>query len=370
MSHPLVKLVLMVVFIACCSESASPRDGASGRDMTPITETSRPGQEVGSPREIGPGVDTGMDITNTFDGQTGVGLASKYPGDDGIEQDPNVVFVENFEEGSVANVLARYDDHKNQDGMTLISSVPAKSSGNAALQLKAGGSNAATDFYTRLMPGYDKLYMRYYAKYDSGVEWHHTGVWIGGYNPATTWPSPKAGIKPSGDDRFSVSIEPMGSGSSPGPQLDFYNYWMKMHSHNDSEYWGNTLLHQNSFQVDTDQWMCIEILIKLNPSTSSGAGAELAVWKNDELIQHFTDNRPLGYWLKDKFCPEDADHSSCTNYPPAPGTQMIPLDLQYRNASALKINYFWPQNYITSGPEGSVTYDDIVIATVRVGCLQ
>jgi hypothetical protein len=31
---------------------------------------------------------------------------------------------------------------------------------------------------------------------------------------------------------------------------------------------------------------------------------------------------------------------------------------------------FWPQNYITDGIAGNVQYDDTVVATRRVGCLQ
>ncbi len=48
----------------------------------------------------------------------------------------------------------------------------------------------------------------------------------------------------------------------------------------------------------------------------------------------------------------------------------MPLDLQYRSVAPLDLNAFWPQNYITSGPEGSVWYDDMVLATERVGCIE
>jgi hypothetical protein len=401
-ARPLLLLALLALVASCPEETVSPRDGSAGREAAPPAETSPPadngvedgpvdapepladsgGFDAPAPAPDGkpPAKDAKPPAPDTKptpdtkppapDAPTGVGLAAKYPGDKGIDKDPDVVFAEDFEEGSVAQVVARYDDSKNQAGMTLVSTVPAKSSGKAALQMNAGGSATATDLYTRLLPGYDKLYVRYYVRYQGGVQWHHTGVWIGGYNPATAWPSPQAGIKPAGDDRFSVAIEPMGAGSNPGPRLDFYNYWMKMHSHNGVDYWGNTLIHQQGFQVENDTWMCLEIMVKVNPSPSSGAGAELAVWKNDALVQHFTDKAPLGYWIKDKFCPSGADDPSCTNYPPPPGTVLIPLDLQLRSTTALKINYFWPQNYITSGPAGNVTYDDMVIAKVRVGCLQ
>ena len=49
---------------------------------------------------------------------------------------------------------------------------------------------------------------------------------------------------------------------------------------------------------------------------------------------------------------------------------MIPLDLRHRSTSTLKLDAFWPQNYITSGPAGSVWYDDMVVARSRVGCIR
>ncbi len=304
-------------------------------------------------------------------------LAARYPGDVGLDKDPAVVWYEPFELASVSAVAARYEDAKNLGGMALVSDRPGKSSGKTSMRLRAGGSGAsATDLYKRFTSGYEELYLRYYAKYQSGVTWHHTGVWSGGYNPATNWPSPQAGLKPDGDDRFSVSIEPMGSGASPGPRLDFYNYWMRMHSWMDTPsgstaYYGNTLVHLKGFTVDNDQWMCLEIQVKLNPGPSSGAGAELAVWKNDVLVQRFTDSGPPGYWIKDKFCPNPgADSPECTSYWPPAGTPKTTLDLQWRSTTALKLNYLWPQNYITSGSAGDVYYDDMVVARTRVGCIR
>ena len=49
---------------------------------------------------------------------------------------------------------------------------------------------------------------------------------------------------------------------------------------------------------------------------------------------------------------------------------MIPLDLQFRSTTALKVNAFWPQNYITDAPEGGVQFDDMVMAKSFIGCIQ
>lgn len=328
----------------------------------------------GSGGTAGSGGASGSGGSGGIGGSGGGLLSDQYPGDIGIDNDPDVVWHENFEEGSVAAVTGRYDSAANPPGMTLSTDVPARSSGHASMQLTSDGGGAnATDLYKNLGAGYDEIFVRYYAKYQAGVMWHHTGVWIGGYNPPSPYPNPMAGLKPNGDDRFSVSLEPMEA--APNARLDFYDYWMQMHSWMDvpmgsTAYYGNSLVHQTSLRAPDDTWFCVELHIKLNPDPTSPAGAELGLWINDTQVQDFTDSAPLGCWIKDKFCPVGADGPECTGYPSLCVQPYIPLDLQYRSTSALKINAFWPQNYITAGGAGSVWYDDMVMAKRRIGCLR
>src|SRR6185436_9828410 len=104
----------------------------------------------------------------------------------------------------------------------------------------------ASDFYKNLGTGYDEVYMRWYVKYQAGVLWHHSGVWFGGYNPASNWPSPHAGEKPSGMDRFSISVEPVWGSGTASPKFDFYNYWMNMHNNVSSGlFYGNPIINDN-----------------------------------------------------------------------------------------------------------------------------
>ncbi|HXL09961.1 MAG TPA: hypothetical protein VN955_01140, partial [Gemmatimonadales bacterium] len=104
----------------------------------------------------------------------------RYPCDRGIAGDPAVVWAENFEEGSVAAVTARYDTHNNDAGMALVADRPAASCGAAALRFTAGGAASATDLYKLLLPGHDEYFVRWYVKYQPGAPWHHSGVWFGG----------------------------------------------------------------------------------------------------------------------------------------------------------------------------------------------
>ncbi len=326
------------------------------------------------------GLDASVDSPQSSDAaqdvvQAQATLASKYPGDVGMQGDPAVVWMENFEEGSVAGVTSRYDSHANPPGMSLEADVPQKSKGQASMRMTSSGDAAnATDLYKSFSVGYDEWYVRWYAKYESGaIQWHHVGTWFGGYAPATPWPNPQAGLKPNGDDRFSVSIEPVYDVGSGAARFDTYDYWMQMHSWMDvpsgsTAYYGNAVVNQSAFTVDEGSWVCVEVHVLLNTDLASGAGAKLEIWKNDALVQSYDQTAPMGYWIKDKFCPKGADGPECTNYP-APFDTV--LDLQWRSTASLQLDYFWPQNYITqAGTTAWVEYDDMVIAKTRVGCLQ
>ena len=298
-------------------------------------------------------------------------LAEKHLGDVGMATDASVVLYENFAESSVPATVARYNTVVNSAGMALVADHPANSPGTHALRLTAGGSHPSTYLYKNFGAGYDELYFRYYIKYVGSGPWHHSGLWFGGYNPPLPYPYPHAGARPAGNDRYSIGLEPITTfKNSP---MDFYVYWRGMHSWKADptgavgDYYGNTFLHDPELVPESNTWVCYEIHLKLNPVPSSGHGAMLQVWKNDTLIQSFDDSGPPGFWIRDKFCPNDAQGQECVTYRPANPTLVL-LDQQWRTTSALKINYFWPQNYNTDSTESSLLLDDMVVAQERVGC--
>jgi len=367
----LLTVVAAKAMVACGSSASSP---------APSTDADVDAVAIGVPDsspEADATLDATVDASTTPEaGESGdaVGLAAKYPCDKGLAADPAVLWLEDFEEGSVGAVTARYDSASDPPGMALVADVPPRTCGKVSMKLTSGTSANATDLYKKLVPAHDEWFVRWYAKYQAGVQWHHTGVWIGGYAPPSAYPNPQAGLKPSGDDRFSVSIEPVWNVGMPNPRLDYYNYWMQMKSwmdppQGDTAYYGNSLVHQTSFTADDDAWMCLELHVKLNTDVTSSAGAVLEVWKNDALVQRFDESAPTGCWIKDKFCVPTADGPECTMYPDLCAKPYVPLDLRWRSTASLQLDAFWPQNYITSGPDGSVQFDEMVVATSRIGCL-
>src|SRR2546421_9783913 len=151
------------------------------------------------------------------------GIAARYPGDVGIETDPGVLFVERFDEGTIASLAARYEDVLNQGDLSFVADVLAGSAAPRSLLMTAvGGARSGAHLDKNLaVDGRaqdDTVFLRYYVKYRSPFTPHHNGVWMGGANPPLDWPNPRAGTRPAGDDRFILAPEPV------TPTMGLHNY--------------------------------------------------------------------------------------------------------------------------------------------------
>lgn len=282
-------------------------------------------------------------------------IANDHPHDTGIESDPRVLFVETFDDG-LANIFSRYDDRKNTAGMSLDPDVPPGSLGPYSLKMtNLGGANTGGHLYKRFNPGWDStVYIRYYVKYPAAAQGyiHHESIWIGGYHPATPWPNPQAGTCGLGDSRISVAYEPVGQTT-----MNTYLYWGGMHHDPNGNCWGNVLIKGslNPAAVPFDQWLCVEIMIKLNNPASASNG-ELRIWHDGQDVGYWGPGFPNGTWVWDKFVVNPAD-------PPFPG-------FRWRNDPDLDLNYLWIEYYDDQSPAGvshSIQYDHLVVATAPIG---
>src|SRR5205814_1792362 len=188
------------------------------------------------------------------------GIASHYPGDVGIENDPAAVFVEHFNESTLTALFNQWGDVLNGSAMSLVSDAPAGSPYPHSLNIPwvGGGVNDGGHLYKVLSPGVDDtLYVRYYVKYPTNGTPHHSGIQVGGYNPPSAWPDPHAGEKPAGNDRFLAGAEQLYNLGS----FDHYDYWMGMHADSGGTYWGDFLLNNPKVQATRGQWMCVEEMV-------------------------------------------------------------------------------------------------------------
>src|SRR5688572_29837476 len=118
------------------------------------------------------------------------GIAAKYRGDRGIEKDPQVIFVERFDEGSLDAIVERWDTVTGRETMSVSDDVPTGSADRTSLLVThVVGDGTGGALYRRLMPGHKQLFARFYVKFDpDAAPIHHFGTHLGGFHPPTPWP--------------------------------------------------------------------------------------------------------------------------------------------------------------------------------------
>lgn len=303
-----------------------------------------------------------------------VGIASRYRGDAGIENDPRVVFAEDFERRDLDAIGKRWETVRNVEVMSLSDDVPQRSSGTQSLlmsQLAEKGTGG--DLYRRLDDGYDKLYTRMYVKFADDCEpIHHFGTCVGGNHPATPWPSVRAGQPTKGDKSFWVGIEPFGSKW----QWDYYTYWCEMRGSPPSgKTWGNSFLHDDEMKVRRGRWTCIEVMVKMNEVGQSDG--ELALWIDGKSVSHLGQGFPRGKWVFDKFFPGQQGDGVRWNHTKGDREYFTtaaggdPFEgFRFRTVEPLKVNFLWLYVYVTQGTRGHanrVWFDDVVVAKEYIG---
>ena len=115
---------------------------------------------------------------------------------------------------------------------------------------------------------------------------------IGGYNPATTYPHPRAGFCELGDKRISIAYEPV-----VVPAMDTYLYWGDMKSYNDGvNCYGNDMVNGSptAQNLTWDKWICVELMVKMNSPITASNG-ELRIWQDGVEVGYWKPGFPNGH---------------------------------------------------------------------------
>lgn len=319
-----------ISLIAACDKSSS-----TGPETQPAPED--PGEE--------------------FSGEAELGIAQNYTGDDGIENDPDILYVEKFDD-EMADITGRYTDVVNPEGMSMDTDVPAGSkAGTTSIRMTSiGGENSGGHLFRDFKPGFDStIYLRYYVKYPASSKGfiHHEAIWFGGYNPILNYPYPRAG-NCNIDGRLTVAFEPAANGNN----FDLYLYWPEMKSYDGGLHcYGNAMTNPRKPTVEYDKWMCIEVMVKMNYPITDSDG-ELKVWKDGVKVGHWRKGFPKGKWIKDHW-------DEGPNDPPFEG-------FRWRK-DGLNVNHLWIEYYDDTSPAGvehHIKYDHVVMATKYIGPLK
>ena len=279
----------------------------------------------------------------------GPGLAAKYPGDVGIAEDAAVVFVEDFEEGTLEELFQHWNEVSNKDGQVVAfaQDVVPGSPGKQSLQMTATrGHDAGGHLYKVFQEGYDQLYARYYVRFPKDAGAMHHFVHLGGRHDRPPYPMGGAGSRPEND--WSVGVEPVSSYTREYPWKDFgpmgiwqlYVYWPEMRSWQGPEgtsFYGNNLATTEPVTVPREKWICCELMVKMN-STAESHDGEMALWIDGKPIAHFAPGMPIGQWIKDTFY---------YSIPPKPEEK--PFEgFRWRTGKTSNVNWLWLLYYVSA----------------------
>ena len=305
------------------------------------------------------------------------GIASKYPGDSGIDKDPEVLLAEGFEETSLETLFARWTNVSNKDErvMEFSADVPETSSGRQSLRMTATrGRDTGGHLWKLLERGVDKMHARFYVKFAPDHPYVHHLVTIGAQRDSPPWPKGGAGRRPDGADNFHTGIE-LDSGwgrNTPPGQWFFYTYWHEMRSWQGEDgtvFYGNAFAPAKPQAAPRGEWQCVEFMMKAN-STPGAHDGEQAFWINGVLAGRWAPGTPTGKWKNDVFVAGDG----------------LPFEgFRWRTTDDLKINTFWLLYYMAAVFKGKnqmtpklevepyrrdvtrVWFDHIVLATDYIG---
>jgi hypothetical protein len=267
------------------------------------------------------------------------GIAADYPGDEGIEKDPRVLFVEDFESGDLRETGVRWGELSHPENMDFSTDLPPGSPGRRSLHIARNGH-----LYTHTK-GVDTLFARFYVKFHEKTGYiHHFVHLIADRNP-TPWPKGGAGLRPAGDQGFTSGIEPWGQwGKAPAPGVwHLYSYWHEMKGDAHGKFWGNVFDADQPPPIVPGRWYCVEAMLRAN-SAPEAADGEQAFWIDGKKVAEFK-------------------------------------GIRWRTTPELKINTFWLLYYITdqaakqnndtaTDRQNEVWFDDIVLATEYIGPVQ
>ncbi len=326
--------------------------------------------------------------SNDDAGAGGDTLSARHPGDEGIGDDPAVLFHDDFESG-----WGRWDAPTDDTQYLHIESDAATAhAGSGYLRSTVTTADLAATQYisssTRVThERVDEIYYRFHVRFpELAPNPHH---WVRMAAGDETWDSSGlANTVPPGDAGFWFDFD-----ANVDDVFDFYDYWYKMRSGrcNDGTavpgcagdqgttyYYGNVFRPPSQDAFPRDRWFCVEIHAKAN--TVGASDGQLDFWIDDTPVGSYGPGHPDGTWLRDQFHTGGCDFSACT--PPVPFEgfdfrssanvqfKSFFLDAYYERDSSAQKRATLESRGLTVSDSQTILYDDVVIATERIGCRQ
>lgn len=376
-------MALIAAHLGCTSQEASTdvpdasgvRDGA--RDAWSTRDSTAPLPDVLAIDARAP---------EPPDARAGELLRDRHPGDVGMADDPAVLFFDDFEEG-----WGRWDEPRSDTAHLFVESGGDAHAGSRFLRSTVTHEQLIGDEYISASPHIElarrvpEIYWRLYARFVGVSPQPHHWIRTSAGTPAFA-SSGLANTVPDGDEGFWFDFD-----ASLERRFSFYVYWHRMRSGrcNDGTatpgcagdqgttyYYGNTFTPPDQGAFVRDAWICIEIAGGVNEvGTNDGW---LSAWIDDAPIGEFAAGVPEGTWLRDQFWPGGCSFGSCTAPVPFEGFDFrssddvlfkeIFLDAYYELGSWERTRDALADMGLSVEDRSTILYDDIVVATERIGC--
>ena len=260
------------------------------------------------------------------------------------------VFCSGFEEGNKA-IWDDYDGNPDSTNLIMTDQGPSNQAGNHVMRLRVPPGRGGSDLVKVFPVSYDKLYARWYQKWEPGYDFsagnHGVGLHAGDRNLLG-----RSDYRPNGSDWFTTWIEPIAGTGSLSRRLQFYSYYRGMYqdcSDPNGQCWGDNFPcmegnctkpeHRASImppQLEAGRWYCMEIMLDGGTPVTNEASA-------NGVQDFWLDNVEYGPW----------GH------------------LWHRTTANLKINILW-LNLFHHGEHSveGIMIDNVVVSTNRIGCLN
>jgi hypothetical protein len=239
------------------------------------------------------------------------GVASRYPGDRNIKNDPAVLFADDFDQYSTVDDLsALWDILINEEHLIIDKDAGYGNKGNSLLITMPKRATPLSSGIAKLLPGTrDVLFLRWYSKFEEG--WFIPGgsVHNGGSISSGYYENGRAtpGVRADGRNKFLVNYENENrAGASPG-HMNAYVYWPEQgdrfgdhffpsgivipysHERSGIKTFGDQFIQRPDFSPQTGRWYCYEYMVKANsPGKRDG---RIALWLDGKLVADFPNLR-------------------------------------------------------------------------------
>jgi hypothetical protein len=286
------------------------------------------------------------------------GIASKYPGDVGIEKDPAVLFHDGFEDCACpADLQKKWSGVFGEHGMRITEEAANIHGGKKALEfaMPQQVTPQSSGLQKVFKDEHDVLFLRFYSKFEKGFDYPpgvscHNGADISAhyYTHGAT-----PGQRADGRNKFLAAFEDevgfRDKAPLPGP-LNVYCYHPEQRENYGDHFFpsgrvmpfspqlgnkgnfGKDFVSRPDIVPELDRWYCFEFMVKAN--TVGQRDGRIACWVDGKLIADFPNMR---------FC--DVETLKM---------ERIGIGL-YMAKNALRVNKKW--------------YDDVVAATSYIGPL-